>query len=63
MSFRRILVALDGSAHVLAALQAASEMAARMKSELVGLFVEDINLVRLAGLPFPRELGILRHQP
>ena len=57
MSFRRILVALDASAHSLAALQAASEMAARMESELVGLFVEDINLVRLAGLPFAREVG------
>jgi nucleotide-binding universal stress UspA family protein len=57
MSFRRILVALDASAHSLAALQAASEMAARMESELIGLFVEDINLVRLAGLPFAREVG------
>jgi len=57
VSFRRILVALDASAHSLAALQAASEMAARMESELVGRFVEDINLVRLAGLPFAREVG------
>lgn len=57
MSFRRILVALDASAHSLAALQAASEIAARLESELVGLFVEDINLVRLAGLPFAREVG------
>ena len=57
MSFRRILVALDASAHSLAALQAASEMAAWMESELVGLFLEDINLVRLAGLPFAREVG------
>jgi len=34
VSFRRILVALDASAHSLAALQAASEIAARMESEL-----------------------------
>jgi nucleotide-binding universal stress UspA family protein len=32
-------------------------MAARMKAELLGLFVEDINLLRLAGLPFAREVG------
>ena len=57
MSFRRILVALDASPHSLAALEAASEMAARMKAELLGLFVEDINLLRLAGLPFAREVG------
>jgi len=57
VSFRRILVALNASPHSLAALEAASEMAARMKAELLGLFVEDINLLRLAGLPFAREVG------
>ena len=57
MSFRRILVALDASPHSLAALEAASEMAARTEAELLGLFVEDINLLRLAGLPFAREVG------
>jgi nucleotide-binding universal stress UspA family protein len=57
VSIRRILVGLDVSGHSLAALEAAAEMAARLEAELVGLFVEDINLVRLASFPFAREVG------
>jgi hypothetical protein len=38
--------------------EAASEMAGRIKAELLGLFVEDNNLLRLAGLPSAREVGI-----
>lgn len=53
---RRILVALDASRPSLAALEAAAELAACLKAELAGLFVEDINLLRLAGLPFAREI-------
>lgn len=53
---RRILVALDSSAHSLAALEVAARLAATMRAELVGLFVEDVNLLRLAALPFTREL-------
>ena len=55
-SIRRILVALDNSRHSLAALEAAAELAARLQAELSGLFVEDINLIRLAGLPFAQEI-------
>ena len=54
---RRILVALDASQHSLAALEAASELAEALKAELVGIFVEDVNLLNLAGLPFVREVG------
>jgi nucleotide-binding universal stress UspA family protein len=54
---RRILVALDASPHSQAALEAASELADALKAELVGIFVEDVNLLRLAGLPFAREVG------
>src|SRR2546425_755825 len=53
---RRILVALDSSAHSLAALEASVDMAARMEAELTGLFVEDIELLRMADAPFAREL-------
>ncbi|MEJ2557433.1 MAG: universal stress protein [Anaerolineae bacterium] len=56
-AIRRILVALDASPHSLAALEAAAELAAGLKAELLGLFVEDINLLRLAELPFAREMG------
>ena len=54
---RRILVALDASPHSQAALEAAAELAARFQAELSGLFVEDINLLRLMDLPFAREVG------
>jgi nucleotide-binding universal stress UspA family protein len=56
---RRILVALDASRHSLAALEAACELASALKAELVGIFVEDVNLLHLAGLPFARELRYL----
>jgi nucleotide-binding universal stress UspA family protein len=58
-TIRRILVALDASLHSLAALEAASELADALKAELVGIFVEDVNLLHLAGLPFAREVGYL----
>jgi nucleotide-binding universal stress UspA family protein len=58
-TIRRILVALDASLHSLAALEAASELADALKAELIGIFVEDVNLLRLAGLPFAREVGFL----
>lgn len=54
--FRRILVALDTSHHSLAALEAAVELAATMKAELEGLYVEDVNLLRAAGSPASREV-------
>jgi nucleotide-binding universal stress UspA family protein len=54
---RRIMVALDASVHSLAALEAAAELAAALEAELIGVFVEDVNLLRLAGLPFAREFG------
>lgn len=53
---RRILVAVDASAHSLAALDAAARLAASMEAELTGLFVEDVNLIRLAALPFAKEI-------
>ena len=55
-SIRRILVALDASPHSMAALEAAAELAAGLQAELLGVFVEDVNLLRLAGLPFAREV-------
>jgi nucleotide-binding universal stress UspA family protein len=54
---RLILVALDASPHSAAALEAAAELANRAGAELLGLYVEDINLLRLARLPFAQEVG------
>lgn len=48
---RRILVALDASVRSLAALEAAAELAAEWNAELLGLFVEDVDLLRLAATP------------
>jgi nucleotide-binding universal stress UspA family protein len=55
---RRILVALDSSRESLDALEAAARVAARMQAELTGLFVEDIDLINLAALPFAREIAL-----
>jgi nucleotide-binding universal stress UspA family protein len=54
---RRILVALDASPQSLAAMEAAVQLAAILQADLEGLFVEDINLFRLAELPFSHEVG------
>lgn len=54
----QILVALDPSAHSLAALEAAVRMASRLEAELLGLFVEDANVRRLADLSFVQEVGL-----
>lgn len=56
---RRILVALDAAAHDPALLDAAAALAARLEAELIGLFVEDLNLLRSAGLPFVRQVSFL----
>lgn len=57
-SVRRILVALDGSPYSLAALRAAVDLAYLLDAEVMGVFVEDINLLRLSQLPFAREVRI-----
>lgn len=55
-SIRTIAVAIDNSPHSRASLEAAVKMASRLQAELVGIFVEDINLLRVAGLPFTEEI-------
>lgn len=55
---RRIAVALDASPHSLQGLALAAGIAAALNAELEGVFVEDTELLRLAGLPFLRELRI-----
>ncbi|HET8701990.1 MAG TPA: universal stress protein [Nitrococcus sp.] len=53
----RIIVLLDSSRAARAALAAAAELAARREARLLGLFVEDTDLLRSASLPFGREIG------
>ncbi len=52
----RILVALDASPSSMDSLEMAVNLAARMRAQLETLFIEDINLLRLAALPFAAEL-------
>jgi len=55
---RHIVVALDASESGRPALQAAVHLAAILGARLEGVFVEDINLIRLAELPFLREVRL-----
>jgi len=55
-AIRRIVVTLDSSESARSALDVAVRLAAILGAELEGVFVEDINLIRLSGLPFLREV-------
>lgn len=55
----RVLVALDESPRSAAALTAAAALADELGAELAGLFIEDLNLQHLVGLPFAREFSML----
>jgi len=55
---RRVLVALDASTHSRAALESAALLATALDAELFGVFVQDLDLVNLARLPFARETGL-----
>ena len=54
---KRIVVALDTGSLSRAAIETAARLAIGLSAELEALFVEDINLRRLAELPFASELG------
>lgn len=53
---RRITVTLDASESGRLPLETAARLAVILGAELEGVFVEDINLIRLSGLPFLREV-------
>lgn len=54
---RRIVVALDTGSLSRAAVEAAAGLASGLSAEVAAMFVEDIRLLRLAGLGFAQELG------
>lgn len=60
---RRILVALDASPLSLSALEAAVELAVLLEAEIEGLYVEDADLLRLAGISLVREIDALSAEP
>ncbi len=53
---RRILVALDSSGRDQEALQIAARLAALLQAELLGLFIQDPDLMRFADLPIASEV-------
>ena len=63
-TFSRILVAVDTSLQSYDALETAAEFASHLKAHLMALFIEDVNLIKLAELPFAKELdrssGVMR---
>jgi nucleotide-binding universal stress UspA family protein len=59
----RIIVALDASPASMAALEFAAELAARNNAELIGIFVEDINLIRVGQLLLSKEIGRFTASP
>jgi len=56
LTIQRILIGLDTSHHSLAALRAAAQLASSLGAELHGIFVEDVNLLRVAELSVAQEL-------
>jgi hypothetical protein len=55
---RRVIVGFDTTAPLnRAAVEAAAAIAGSIEGELAGLFVENIDLLHLAALPFTREVG------
>ena len=55
---RRIVIALESICENLRALEIAAEMAARIKAELHGIFIEDVNILSAAHLPFVRQVSL-----
>jgi predicted phosphoribosyltransferase len=60
---KRVVIALDTGSLSRMAITAAARLANGLRADLQALFIEDVKLRRLAGLPFARELGITSAQP
>ena len=57
LALRRILVAIEPPTLTEQPVAAARELARSLRLELAGLFVENLDLLRLASLPITREVG------
>lgn len=57
-ALRRVLLAVHGIEPTSALLSTAGALLQGAQAELAGLFVEDAQLLRLAALPFTREIGL-----
>lgn len=52
-------MALDTANEDPASVETVIDLASRLEAAVLGLFVEDVNLLRTAGLPFTRRIGLL----
>ena len=57
MKIRRIVVGLDPAPRTRTVLDAAAAVAEKLEAELLGLFVENMNLLHFARFPFAHEVG------
>jgi nucleotide-binding universal stress UspA family protein len=57
-AIERVVVTLDAASENPAAIDTAARLAARAKAPLHGIFVEDEDLLRLASLPFARQITL-----
>ncbi len=57
-AIERVVVRLDAASETHAAIETAARLAARAKAPLHGVFVEDEDLLNLAGLPFARQVTL-----
>lgn len=56
--FTRVIATLDASSQDVKTLASAVDLASRLDVEVAALFIEDINLFRLADLPFVRHVTV-----
>jgi hypothetical protein len=59
LKVRRVVATLDAAAIPEQVLDTAAVLASALHAELVGLYVEDERLLRVAGLPFAQEFGLV----
>jgi nucleotide-binding universal stress UspA family protein len=57
-AIKRVVVTLDAASENRVAIDTAARLAARAKAPLHGIFVEDEDLLRLASLPFARQITL-----
>jgi nucleotide-binding universal stress UspA family protein len=57
-SIERVVVPLDATSENLVAIETAARLAAHAKAPIIGIFVEDEDLLQLAGLPFARQVTV-----
>jgi nucleotide-binding universal stress UspA family protein len=57
MPIQRIVIAIDASPTSIEALEATADLAARWRAEVLGIYVEDTDLLKAATLPFAGEVG------